>query len=111
MILRYWPHVVAILALFSSYLQGHALEARMKNTEDFLLSLLSKSDRSIQIFCQEKAADTLLYWKEEGEWQEVCPHFIRHNALPRYWKLQLGYKYKLIFGAEIPITVSIVILT
>ncbi len=61
--------------------------------------------------CASSNQAITLYQKREGQWLLSCDQPPLTVHIPRYWRIETRMKYGMLFLVELPITVTIVILT
>lgn len=101
---------LAVMTACEGLLQSIRFEEALRQATAMRHVILIQDQRLSQEFCKNPSPVLRWQWREDGIWTDVCSSFTGYSNLPRFWKLQLDYKYKLLFSWEIPITVSIVIL-
>jgi hypothetical protein len=101
---------IAVMTACDGLMQSIHFNEELSRIISIRRAIIAHDQKVGQEFC--KVPSPALHWqlREEGIWTDVCSSFTGYSNLPRYWKLQLEYKYKLLFNWEIPITVTIVIL-
>lgn len=108
-VLRIFVWLLALVTALDTWAQTREFHRAVSETITLRHIILSKDEKLSQKFCDTPHPYTDLAWREENLWTDVCSSFSGFSELPRYWKLTLHYKYKLLFTRELPITVSIVI--
>lgn len=107
--LRIFAWILSFMTALDTWQQVQLFDQALEESLTLRHAVLSKDERLSQKFCGTPSPHVQLDWREENLWTDVCSSFSGFSELPRYWKLTLSYKYKLLFIREIPITVSIVI--
>src|SRR5687768_3687015 len=107
--LRIFVWFLALVTALDSWVQTREIRLAMTGMLSLRHTVLSKDPELSQKFCESAHPHLELFYREENLWTDVCSSFSGFSELPRYWKLTVRYKYKLLFTRELPITVSIVI--
>ena len=109
--LRIFVWLFAFVTALDTLTQVQEFRKALEDVITLRRIILSKEDKLCQKFCEAPPPAVQAYWREDDLWTLVCPSFTGFSELPRYWKLTMDYKYKLLFIREIPITLVIVIST
>lgn len=102
---------IVFLTACEGLLQAVAFQKSLRDATALRHIILSRDDMLGHKICNNPSPALLWQWRDSGIWTDVCSSFTGFSPLPRFWKVQLSYKYKLLFRWELPITVSIVILS
>ncbi len=103
--------VLLVLILANGLVEAARFETALAQATSLRHIILSNDAIASQKFCKNPNSALHWQWREEGIWTDVCSSFTGFSKLPRFWKVQLKHKYKLLFTCELPITVTIVILS
>lgn len=101
---------LAVMTACESVLQSVRFDEALRQATAMRHAILIQDLQLSQEFCKSPSPALRWQWREDGIWTDVCSSFTGYSNLARYWKVQLNYKYKLLFTWDIPITVTIVIL-
>ncbi len=107
-VLRTWLWLSVLLTSLGALAETLSFRSSLNEFLRLRHIVLSKNDKLCQKFCETPNKHVSLMWRKENLWTDVCSDFTGFSELPRYWKVTLNYKYKLLFRWELPITVSIV---
>jgi len=60
------------------------------------------------IFCSKlQLTNIVLLFREQRDWADSCESQSRTGELPRFWRIELRFIYKVLFLPELPITFPI----
>lgn len=108
------PSLSLILSVCAAWeLCGNTLRfARsLEELTEFRRLLLEDPGKARRRLCEKPDYAIKLYQKQQGQWLLSCQAPFNSSRLARYWRLEARPKYGMLFLLELPITVSIVILT
>jgi hypothetical protein len=107
---RIFAWILVVLTACDLVRQTTNFDEALRSATSLRRVVLRQDLKLSQNFCKNPPLALRWQWREDGIWTDVCSTFTGYSNLPRYWKLELAYKYELLFAWEIPITVTIVIL-
>lgn len=113
---RILPWALALMASLDLIIQTNEVHQNFLAVLDLRRKILKNPWETRREFCQMSPLPPLeslvLLWREGETWVDSCQSmFERANSAPRYWKLEVRPKIRLLFLGELPITLSIVILS
>lgn len=112
---RILPWVMALLASLDLVIQSNEVGQSILAALNLRQRLFQDPWWTRREFCQVSPSSgpvLQLQWKEGNGWVDAClSSDDRVNSAPRYWRVEARPNFRLLFLGELPITMSIVILS
>jgi hypothetical protein len=107
---RFWGYILVCLMSWDFLENSVILNRAIQSLLVMRHKLLVDRNNARMTSCQEKSpSKVLLFWKERGNWVDVCQSPSKTGYLPRLWRIEFTYNYRMLFLSELPITFAIVI--
>ena len=106
---RIGGHLVALAMAWNFYANALGLQQSILGLIHLRHMLMVSPHETKAAICpHDKLKSLHLYWREEGDWQNICASQTKNSSLPRYWRIEAVLNYQMLFLSELPITFAIV---